>query len=365
VWCGIGASAAGGRLRVLADNSFVIETQQHHGSTRALLVGGRAAIETGLAARQYHRGSASRAGGSEGGMVRRQIRFNSIVVPALLAVAAAAASLAADSAKPATGPSAEAQDLQDVQGRWEREEQQGSGAPYQRVTKEVKGNEEVVTYYRSDGTVWRSHRAQIKVARSGDAKVFTFSNVSIVEGDGKGGKFVGPSSYIYVVTDRQFKEVTGFLPGQEAQAPSVLVWRRAKANGAQVATVPAPDPRVQGIWEPYHSEEGGVDRKEPGDYFVTFERDRFVITRDGEVMLRGTFTTYAGDDPRRIDMRLEEDADNAENVGKTLQGIYAIDGTEMRWCTGTTLATEPPTSFITHEGEPYIFVLMRRPKKPA
>ena len=300
--------------------------------------------------------------------MRRLIRFNFMMVTALLAAAGVAASIAADSGKPASGPagpSAEAQDLQDVQGKWEREEPQGSGAPYQRVTKEVKGNEEIVTYYRSDGSVWRSHRAQIRVARSGDAKVFSFSNVNIVEGDGKGGKFAGPSSYIYVVTDRQFKEVTGFLPGQEAQSPSVLVWRRAKANGAQVATVAAPDPRLQGIWEPYHSEEGGVDRKEPGDYFATFEGNRFVITRDGEVMLRGTFTTYAGDDPRRIDMQLEHDADNAENVGKTLPGIYAINGTELRWCTGTTLATEPPTSFITHEGEPYIFVLMRRPKKPA
>jgi uncharacterized protein (TIGR03067 family) len=82
-------------------------------------------------------------------------------------------------------------------------------------------------------------------------------------------------------------------------------------------------------------------------------------------MLRGTFTTYAGRDPRRIDMLLQEDADNAANAGKTLQGIYEIEGTEMRWCTGTTLASQPPADFKTREGEPYLLVLMRRPKRPT
>ena len=300
-----------------------------------------------------------------GGPVRRIFSVNLIWVTAHVAMAGAVASGAAEPGKSTADPAAEAQDLLDVQGRWEREEPQGGGAPYQRVTKEVKGNEEIVTYNRPDGSVWRSHRAQIKVSRSGDVKVFTFSNVHVTDGDGKGSRFPGPGSYIYVVTDRQFKEVTGFLPGQEGQPPSVLVWRRAKASEPPQATVAAPDPRLLGTWEPYHSEEGGIDRRERGDFFVNFEGDRFVITRDGKLMLRGTFTTYAGRDPRRIDMLLQEDADNAANAGKTLQGIYEIEGTEMRWCTGTTLASQPPADFKTREGEPYILVLMRRPKRPA
>jgi uncharacterized protein (TIGR03067 family) len=295
--------------------------------------------------------------------VRTGAKNNSILVATLLSLAAAALSFAAEPPKTKPG-AAEAQDLLDVQGRWEREEPQGAGTPYQRVIKEVKGNEEVVTYYRSDGSLWRTHRAQFKLSRAGDVRVFSFSNVQITDGDGKGSRFPGPSSYIYVATDRQFKEVTGFLPGQEAQSPTVLLWRRAKSDPVQ-AEVPAADPRLQGTWEPFHSEEGGADRRERGDYFVTFEADRFVILRDGKVMLRGTFTTYASAEPRRIDMLLQEDADNAANAGKTLQGIYAIEGDELRWCTGTTAASQPPTEFTTREGEPYILVVMRRPKTPT
>ena len=295
--------------------------------------------------------------------MRTAARNKSIVIPAIVALAWAALLLAAEPGKTAAGGATEVQDLLEVQGKWEREEPEGGGAPYQRVVKEVKGNEEVVTYYRPDGSLWRTHRAQFKLSRTGDVKVFSFSNVQVTDGDGKGSRFAGPSSYIYVATDRQFKEVTGFLPGQEAQPPSVLVWRRAKTDPA-MAAVPAPDPRLQGTWECFHSEEGGVDRRERGDFFVTFEADRFVILRDGKVMLRGTFTTYASADPRRIDVLLQEDADNAANVGKTLQGIYALEGNELRWCTGTTAATQPPTEFTTHEGEPYILVVMRRPKQP-
>jgi uncharacterized protein (TIGR03067 family) len=295
-------------------------------------------------------------------IVRQILRANSTLAAALLAAAVAAVLGAAGPAKSTTGPAADAADLFEVQGTWQREEPEGTDAPYQRVIKEVKGNEEVVTYYRADGSIWRSQRAQFKLSRRGDVKVFTFSDAYITDGNGKGGRYAGPSSYIYVATDRQFKEVTGFLPGQEAQAPSVLVWRRAKGQGPPTAAVPAPDPRLQGAWKAYHSEEGGVDRKERGQYFVTFETNRFRITRDGETMLRGTFMTYAGD-PRRIDMVLEEDADNAANVGKTMPGIYAIEGTELRWCTGTSLASQPPTDFTTRENEPYILVLMHRFKE--
>lgn len=271
----------------------------------------------------------------------------------------------AEPAKP-SAPAADAAlaaDLLQVQGKWEREVAANSGLLYRRAVKDIKGSEEVLTYYRADGTVWREHRAQFRLSRSGDVKVFTFSNVQITDGDGKGTRFPGPSSYIYVATDRQFKEVAGFLPGQESQAPSVLVWKRAKEDPAQVAALPAPDARLQGTWEPIHSEEGGVDQQDPRNYLVKFEGDRFTILREGEVMIGGKFTTYSAREPRRIDMALGVDADNPKNAGKTLLGIYAIEGEELRWCTGTTVASQPPTEFVTREGEPYMMIVMRRAKE--
>jgi len=192
-------------------------------------------------------------------------------------------------------------------------------------------------------------------------KLFTFSNVQIIDGDGKGTRFQEGRSYIYVATDREFREVAGFLPGQEAQPPGMLVWSRAKAE-ERVATLPAPDPRLQGAWVPYHSEEGGVDQKDQRSYLVKFECDRFEVVRSGELMLRGRFITYAAREPRRIDIKMEKDADNPVNAGKTLRGIYVIDGDQLRWCTGTTVAPQPPTEFATREGEPFLLVAMRRQK---
>ena len=271
----------------------------------------------------------------------------------------------ADATAKPSAPAADAAleaDLLQVQGKWEREVPLAGNPPYRRAVKDIKGSEEVLTYYRADGSVWRAHRAQFKLSRSGDVKVFTFSNVQITDGDGKGSRFPGPSSYIYVATDRQFKEVAGFLPGQESQAPSVLVWRRAKEDPAQVAALPAPDGRLQGAWEPIHSEEGGVDQQDTRNYLVKFEGDHFTILREGEVMIAGKFTTYSAREPRRIDMALEVDSDNPKNAGKTLLGIYAIEGEELRWCTGTTVASQPPTDFVTREGEPYMMIVMRRVK---
>ena len=84
------------------------------------------------------------------------------------------------------------------------------------------------------------------------------------------------------------------------------------------------------------------------------------VLRDGRLMLRGTFKTYAGRDPSRIDVRLLKDPENPANAGRTLRGIYALKGDELRWCTGTTAASQYPADFVTREGAPYILVVMRR-----
>ena len=311
------------------------------------------------------RGAGVLSGGSvaASSWMKRRLMAASLLLAAVGVALVARSGVAVDANSPAD--STAERDLLEVQGRWEREEPAGSGAAYRRVVKEVKGNEESVAYYREDGSVWRAHRAQFKLSRTGDVKVFTFSNVQITDGDGKGSRFQGPASYIYVATDRQFKEVSGFLPGQEAQPIAALVWKRAQEDPAHVVSLPTPDERLQGDWEPFHSEEGGADRKERGDFLVKFEGKRFTVLREGKLMLGGTFTTYAAREPRRIDVLIEQDADNPSNAGKTLLGIYAIEGDELRWCTGTTAASQAPTDFTTREGEPNMLVVMRRVKPKA
>jgi hypothetical protein len=125
-------------------------------------------------------------------------------------------------------------DLARVQGRWERQARAEENAPYRRVTKEVQGSRETVTYYDADGKVLRQHRVDVKLSKTGDVGVFTFSNMEVTEGEGKGQTAPGSMSYLYRVVGDQFREVWGLLPDDD-QEPSVIVWTRVKT-----AATPAP-----------------------------------------------------------------------------------------------------------------------------
>jgi hypothetical protein len=58
--------------------------------------------------------------------------------------------------------------------------------------------------------------------------VFTYFNMEVTEGDGKGTKSNDPVSYVYRVDEDNFFEVMGLLPGQEQQAVTVFRWKRLK-----------------------------------------------------------------------------------------------------------------------------------------
>src|SRR5689334_10450447 len=107
-------------------------------------------------------------------------------------------------------------DLAAVQGVWEREAPTGVDLGYQRATKDIRGNRETVTFYDADGKILRRHQVDFKLSRTGDVKVFTYSNMEVTEGDQKGTKTPQAYSYLYRVKGNQFWEVEGLLPTDEA-----------------------------------------------------------------------------------------------------------------------------------------------------
>lgn len=121
-------------------------------------------------------------------------------------------------------------DMALVQGRWERKVTGNTEGPVVRVTKEIKGNKEVVTYYDKDGKVTRQHQVNFILDTAGPVKLFTYSNQEVLQGPDKGQKYPGTVSYIYRVNQREFGEVWGFLPGQEQRTVLLLVWQKAKAD---------------------------------------------------------------------------------------------------------------------------------------
>jgi uncharacterized protein (TIGR03067 family) len=271
---------------------------------------------------------------------------------------------------PAAGAEKGADDeLKKVQGTWERTET-APDAPYRRATKEVKGNKETVTYFDADGKVTHQHRVDFKLSKAGDVGLFTFSNFEVTEGPQKGQKMEGESTYVYRATDEEFREAQGFLPGDAGEA-SVNVWKKAGAKGDAAAAAPqgakALDAKaLAGTWEPTMSQRGGnVEPEEQSKrHRLIFDGDRFTITRDGDVILKGTYKLKADAKPAQIDMTIEE-SQQADDRGKVVKGIIELTGDGLKWCTSGPRGTDRPTEFASEDGSRDMYVLLKREKKDA
>jgi hypothetical protein len=165
----------------------------------------------------------------------RAASFALLAPLALAALALAALALAAPARGAAPDNSAK-DDLAQVQGVWERQAPTGVDLGYQRATKDIRGSRETVTFYAADGKVLRRHEVDFKVSRTGDVRVFTYSNMEVTEGDGKGTKTPQAFSYLYRVKGNQFWEAEGLLASDQDDQPSLQVWTK-KATAAEA--VPA------------------------------------------------------------------------------------------------------------------------------
>ena len=123
----------------------------------------------------------------------------------------------------------QSQDLQRVQGKWElvvSEELKANGL--RRAVKDIKGSRETVTFYGDGDKVLRAHTVDIKLTKNGDLHVFTYSNMEVIDGEGKGTRDAETHSYLYRADDEAFYEIVGLLPGEEKQPVVVREWKRVK-----------------------------------------------------------------------------------------------------------------------------------------
>jgi len=123
-------------------------------------------------------------------------------------------------------------ELEKLQGQWEREIRPEEKVTYKRVLKTISGNRETVTYYGENGEIQREHEVEFRLERQGPVKIFTFYNQEITAGPEKGTKVEGSRSYIYRLTDDTFDEVWGFLPDQEKRPIYYSVHRRVKGTNS-------------------------------------------------------------------------------------------------------------------------------------
>ena len=293
----------------------------------------------------------------------RRMILQHLLVPAALALLLPVNRAAAE-------PAPE-EDLKLIQGTWEREEPSDSKASYRRATKQINGNRETVTYYDDAGKIVRRHNVEFSLSRGGEVKIFTYRQMEITEGPQKGTKNPGPVSYIYWANDKFFREVWGFLPGQEAPPVVLYVWKRAAEERREAGLAAAKEasekmaPRLEGAWRAVKSERGG--QQEPEDqssrHRIVFTADTFRIERDGELMMGGKYSVDASKQPAMIDMTIEQMANRPEHAGKVMRGIIEQSGDELKWAFGRPDGTDRPSVFATREGEEGMLVVFRREKQ--
>jgi uncharacterized protein (TIGR03067 family) len=124
----------------------------------------------------------------------------------------------------------------------------------------------------------------------------------------------------------------------------------------------AKDTKLKGTWTAVTAEKGGQEQADAGDHTLTFDGDTFTISRKGQTFLKGTFKVDETQKPKTIDMEIKE-SPKEEHKGKTVLGIYELDGDNLKWCAANPGATERPKSFKTEAGSDLLLVTLKREKK--
>jgi hypothetical protein len=124
-----------------------------------------------------------------------------------------------------TGQQESPDDLDQIQGLWERSERVGLLAT-RRVTKEIEGNRETVTYYTPNGQVESAQQVTISVRRAGPVRIFSYGQMKYTAGPQAGTASDQQAEYLYKIVDDKFVEMWGVLE-PDRDTVNVLVWQRA------------------------------------------------------------------------------------------------------------------------------------------
>jgi RNA polymerase sigma-70 factor (ECF subfamily) len=150
------------------------------------------------------------------------------------------------------------------------------------------------------------------------------------------------------------------LPGERPAAfaakagsrfPMLLVYQRSDASDHA---------RLQGTWTvTTHEIEG--DRSNKHGYkgsTVVFDRDRMTITKPGKGKEEATFRLDPATSPKAMDLTPQSE----KGQGKTLAGIYLLEGDTLKLCLPTLPGRKRPADFASTPGHLQVKVLKREKK---
>jgi uncharacterized protein (TIGR03067 family) len=115
--------------------------------------------------------------------------------------------------------------------------------------------------------------------------------------------------------------------------------------------------KLQGTWVWVEAERGGkkAGADEIKDFKMVFRGDKLSVDPGGDNR-EGTFKLDPAQKPKTIDLMLEDGPEK----GKTIRGIYSLDGDTLKLCFDDMGDNDRPTDFTSKEGTRLVMVVLRR-----
>ena len=117
--------------------------------------------------------------------------------------------------------------------------------------------------------------------------------------------------------------------------------------------------KLEGVWQITSGEKDGKSIDSIKRDKVTVSRDNFTVHHDGKVEFTATIKLYPNKKPKAVDLRITSE----KHKGKTVLGIYELNGDDLKFCITEAGAKSRPTDFSAKPGTDYLAVVLKREKK--
>jgi len=135
-----------------------------------------------------------------------------------------------------------------------------------------------------------------------------------------------------------------------------------KPDGKEAA-INAMQERLQGTWKCTALHMQGM--KSERDLTLTIKGDTWETRLDGQVYQSGTFKLVDPDaSPRHIDWVMTSDTLEEGNKGKTLHGIFMLDGDSLCCVNSDAAVSTRPRVFVTEPGDGCFAAMYQRVDRP-
>ena len=120
--------------------------------------------------------------------------------------------------------------------------------------------------------------------------------------------------------------------------------------------------KLNGTWKAVAGTERGKkvpkELLENSDLILRIHGDRYTVTLNGKIEEEGTLKTDTSTKPARIDLKVEK----GKHKGKSVEGIYRLDGDTLSISIGRPGHKERPGAFTSKEGSDCTAFVLKRQK---